>query len=765
MAVEEAAAVYGANVLRLRVAIIVATVLFALALGAGTTHIHFAADARVFFGENNPERIALDELEDTYSKSTVVLFVLSPKHGDVFTPKRLTAIAQMTEEAWQLQHTIRVDSIANFNTSRAEGDDIIVAPLYDAGRIKTSSDVQAVRKAALNEPEIVRRLISPSGDVVSIVVTLVLPDGDRAAVPSAAQAARKLAAQWRARQAEFEVRLTGGVIADKTFAEAGQRDKNNLIPLMSVLVIGSLLVFLRSVSATAVIFFVIAMAVVAAIGSAGWFGLVMNAATASSPIAIMVIVIASSVHLILTWLQLQRAGADGKDAVRRALTLNVAPITVTNITTAIGFLCMNFSESPPLRDMGNVVALGALFGWVFTLSTLPALLSYLAPKRSLRSAWAEPLMRTLAELILKRRVALLCIFAVILPTAAIGLTRIEFDDDYVRYFDTSFEFRRHTDYAEQRLTGLNVLRFSLNAGEAGAIFEPEFLNRTDRFVEWLEEQNAVVFVDSVTDLFKRLNRTMNGDNPAFYKIASSRPENAQNLLLYELGLPVGHDLNSVIDIDRSSVRVSAVVRGASSKDIRTLGLEAEQWLKQNSPEIAAQATGMSIVFAYISERNIQGMIVGTLLALLLVSAIMLPTFQSVKFGLISLVPNLAPALIAFGFWGYTVGQVNLASSVVCSMTLGIVVDDTVHIMMKYLRARRVDKLDPERAVLQVMPTVGLALLITTVALGLGFAVISSSGFQLSQHLGSLTMIIVAAALIADFFLLLPLVVVFDRWLK
>ena len=423
--------------------------------------------------------------------------------------------------------------------------------------------------------------------------------------------------------------------------------------------------------------------------------------TTSPPIAIMVIVVASSVHLILTWLQHQRAGASGQDAVRLALTLNVAPITVTNMTTAIGFLCMNFSESPPLRDMGNVVAVGTLFGWVFTLSTLPALLSYLSPKRAMRSAWAEPFMRALAELILRRRTLLLCVFAVMLPVAAFGLTKIEFDDDYVRYFDKSFEFRRHTDYAERRLTGLNVLRFSLKAGESGAIFEPEFLNRADRFVAWMKAQPGVVFVDSMTDLFKRLNRTVNGGDLAFYKIAQSRPENAQNLLLYELGLPVGHDLNSVIDIDRSSIRVSAVVRGASSKDIRTLGLAAERWLKQNSPEIAAPATGLSIVFAYISERNIRGMIFGTLLALLLVSAIMLPTFQSVKFGLVSLVPNLVPALIAFGFWGFAVGQVNLASSVVCSMTLGIVVDDTVHIMMKYLRARRIDKLDAEQAVIQV----------------------------------------------------------------
>ena len=84
-----------------------------------------------------PSRIALDELEDTYSKSTAVLFVLSPKEGDVFTPNKLTAIAEMTEEAWQLENAIRVDSIANFNTSRAEDDDIIVAPLYDANQIKS----------------------------------------------------------------------------------------------------------------------------------------------------------------------------------------------------------------------------------------------------------------------------------------------------------------------------------------------------------------------------------------------------------------------------------------------------------------------------------------------------------------------------------------------------------------------------------------------------------------------------------------------------
>lgn len=160
------------------------------------------------------------------------------------------------------------------------------------------------------------------------------------------------------------------------------------------------------------------------------------------------------------------------------------------------------------------------------------------------------------------------------------------------------------------------------------------------------------------------------------------------------------------------------------------------------------------MFAHIGKRNIIGMLLGTTVALIMISMILILAFRSVKIGLLSLIPNLAPAAMGFGLWGIFVGQIGLALSVVTTMTFGIVVDDTVHFMSKYLRARREKHLNAQDAVRYAFNTVGRALIITSVVLVAGFLVLATSSFELNAGMGLLTAIVITLALLADFLFLL-----------
>ncbi|WP_428101156.1 MMPL family transporter [Candidatus Rariloculus sp.] len=142
--------------------------------------------------------------------------------------------------------------------------------------------------------------------------------------------------------------------------------------------------------------------------------------------------------------------------------------------------------------------------------------------------------------------------------------------------------------------------------------------------------------------------------------------------------------------------------------------------------------------------------------------ILLAALRSIRMGLISLVPNFVPGLMGFGIWGLFVGEVGLALSVVMAMTIGIVVDDTVHFLSKYRRARREHGYSPEDAVRYAMQTVGRALLTTTAILVSGFLILCLSDFLPTAQVGVLTALIVALALIADFLLLPPLLLTLDR---
>ena len=166
-------------------------------------------------------------------------------------------------------------------------------------------------------------------------------------------------------------------------------------------------------------------------------------------------------------------------------------------------------------------------------------------------------------------------------------------------------------------------------------------------------------------------------------------------------------------------------------------------------------SGLSIIWAHISQRNINNMLLASFGALVLISLLMIIALRSVKLGLLSLIPNLTPALVGFGTWGLLIGRVGLGLSVVVAMTLGIVVDDTVHFMSKYLRARREHGMPPQDAVHYAFNTVGTAMWVTTVSLTAGFLVLTLSGYKMNAEMGLLTAITITLALVLDF-LFLPI---------
>ena len=356
---------------------------------------------------------------------------------------------------------------------------------------------------------------------------------------------------------------------------------------------------------------------------------------------------------------------------------------------------------------------------------------------------------------------------------ATGISQLKLEDDFLRYFDDRYEMRRDTDFIEERLTGVSNLDFPLPAGEASGINEPACLAEGDAFAKWLRGQPEVGFVRSLTDTLARLNMNMHGDDPAYMKLPETYEEAAQYPFLYELSIGYGMDLTDQIDIDRSMLRLSVFMPNTTTAEMRDLTLRAGDWLKANAPIIQAAwvkenpevsvvtPTGVVHVFNLISYRDVRSMMSGTLIAIVLISGLIMLTLRSLRIGVISLLPNLIPAAMAFGLWGYGVGAVTLAIAVVIAATLGIVVDDTVHFLSKYQKARREGQ-SPEDAVRYTFKTVGMALLVTTMSLVAGLSILAQSGFAVNGDMAKLTAITIALALAADFLLLPSLLIWLDK---
>ena len=758
---------FGAGVLRWRWPILVLTILFVLVMAAGGQYLKISNDSRIFFSEDNPQLIAFEALEATYTESNTVLIAVAPKNesstGGSFTPNALAAVSELTEQGWLLPYSTRVDSLTNFPHTWADGDELIVEDLVADTVDLNSQDLARIEDIALNEIQLVNRLVAADGRTTAVLVNFVLPDESAEAVTEISDQVKLIVEEARAKHPDLNYYVTGSIITSRAFGDATFDDLSTLGPIIIIVIFFVMAFMLRSVTGTVATLLVVLFAALTAMGFAGWSGMILSSGNVGAPTIIMTVAIAHSVHVISTIMLGMRAGLAKREAILESLRVNIHPVFLTTITTAIGFLSMNFSDAPPFHNLGNLVALGVVAAMVFALTFVPAFVYVLPLRVRSRREGQRAFFDTFGEFVVRRRTPLLWGMAAIIIGLAAGVPQVELNDNWTKYFDERYEFRRDTDYIINNLTGVEAFEFSLPAGEEGAINDPEYIARVDEFAEWYRSQPKIIHVSAFPDIMKRLNMNMHGDDPAYYRIPEEHDLAAQYLLLYELSLPFGRDLNDQIDVGKSATRMTVIGRDMSAKEQRESADRANQWLKDNMPaEMVTQATGLTMMFAYISKRNIEGMLRGTVIAMAIISLILIVALKSVPIGLLSLVPNFVPAAMAFGLWGYLIGNVGVAASVVTAVTFGIVVDDTIHFLSKYLRARREQKLDPQNAVRFAFRSVGHALWTTTAVLAAGFIVLSTSGFEVNWSLGLLTAMTIVIALAADFFFLPPLLMKLDR---
>ncbi|WP_205944726.1 efflux RND transporter permease subunit [Pelagibius litoralis] len=753
---------YAELIIRLRWLVILGSVALAVALGSGGQFLGFSTDYRVFFGKENPQLKAFESMQQIYTKDDNILFVLQPRDGEVFTPEMLGAIRELTEASWQLPFSRRVDSITNFQHSYAQGDDLTVEDLVPARAGLTTEKIAAIRATALGEPLLINRLIAPDARTTGVNVTLTLPGESESEVPVAMAAAREIVEAFRERHPDITVAVTGLVALNNAFSEASFADLATLIPIMYGIIIAGLLIFLRSIAGTIATLLVVGLSAGTAMGLTGWLGINLTPPSSTAPTIILTLAVADSIHLLVTLLHAMRQGASKREAIIESLRVNFNPIFLTSLTTAIGFLSLNFSDAPPFRDLGNITAMGVIAAWIYSVSFLPAFLAVVPLRVKRQTTGSNDLMQRLAEFVLRRRQPLLYGMTALVIALAVWIPRIELNDQFVNYFDPSIQFRTDTDFAMENLSGIYQIEFSLPAAAEGGISEPEYLTKVDAFSDWLREQPGVVHVQTITDIFRRLNKNMHGDDPDWYRLPDERNLAAQYLLLFEMSLPYGLDLNNQINVDKSSLRFLATLENMTTREARVLKQNSEAWIAANIPASVTEATSPFVMFAYISERNIISMLTGTGLALVLISLSLIIALRSLRVGLLSIIPNVIPAVMAFGIWGLLVGEIGLASSVVAATSLGIIVDDSVHFLSKYLRARRERGASPEDAVRYAFATVGRALSVTSAVLVAGFGTLALSAFELNQSLGLLTALAIFAALVADFLLLPPLLLAIDK---
>jgi predicted RND superfamily exporter protein len=751
-------------VIKHRAIVILLSVIIVGATGSGLRHLGFDDDYRAFFNENNPELIAFNEVENTYTKSDNVFIVISPKTGDIFVPKVLGLIEEMTQDAWQMPYSRRVDSLQNFQNTYAEEDDLIVEDLYEEANDLSTADIRRIKEVSETDPLLFKRLVSEDGRVTAINIVLEYPKIDSGKeLKEVVVMTRQLIKDYEAKYPSVNFYVTGVSLLNTSFVEAGESDVMTLVPISFVLMLLFMYFLLKSPSAVFGVMMVIIFSDLVALGMAGHIGIQLSPASVPSTQMIMVLAVANSIHILVSFIFSMEHKIPQTKALSESIRLNLQPILLTSVTTMIGFLGLNFSEVPPFNDLGNIVAMGVFASLCFSLTFLPALMSYLPVRVKYQEDTDVEKLARLSGFVIKNQNMILVAMVGIVLVAGYLTTWNRAEEQFVKYFDETVKFRTDSDFASGTLGGLYQLVYSVPGEGKGSISEPEYLENLDKFAEWLKQQPETINVYVLTDTMKRLNKNMHGDDPAFYTLPKSREMAAQYLLLYEMSLPYGLDLNNQVNVDKSATRVFITLNEVSNLTLLSYEARIQSWLKANVPaSMQAPGTGALMMFAHIAEKNINGMLKGSILTLFLISIILIFALRSLKIGIISLAPNLVPVVIGFGLWGLIYQEVNMALATVVSMTLGIVVDDTVHFLSKYLRAKREKGYSTERAITYAYTHVGKALVVSSIVLTVGFVVLMTSPFALNSDMATLTTWIISIALFVDFLLLPVLLLKFDK---
>ena len=378
---------YGEFLLKNRILCLLALIVFTLFGASGAQFLYFDNDYRAFFGKENPQLNAFEKLQQTYTQVDNVNFAFEPL-GDqkANSPEVLAAVEELTEMGWQLPYSIRVDSLSNYQHTEVDQDDLIVRDLYFDALNMEENDKELVEIVSTSEPSLAGRVHDIAHRSTSVSVTVQIPGKDPQELVVIAAAARKMAAEI---EAKYPVKIrTGGVVfLNNAFLEASMADSAKLIPMAFLFILIISYILLRSVVGVLNVFIVCILSIVFAMGCGGWMGVGLTPPSASAPIIIVTLAVADSIHLLVSALNRMRDGFTQKESILYSMKVNFKPVFLTSVTTAVGFMSLNFSDSPPFHDLGNISAVGVMAAWLYSITLLPIIVSFLPlgkPKNTIK---------------------------------------------------------------------------------------------------------------------------------------------------------------------------------------------------------------------------------------------------------------------------------------------------------------------------------------------------------------------------------------------
>lgn len=721
--------------------------------------IKFDASNEMWFLKNDPSLANYEFLKETFGSAQYLLIGIPKRDGEdsVITRENLVVIHELTEFLEDHELIDKVSSLANYQVIKGvDGTLEIIDLVEDYDEFQgTQQEISDIRETMNGEFLVHDYMITKDLNDTIIFARTSYEDDIQDKIQLITDY-NNFVAEKGYKERGYKLHLMGDPIISERFFATTMSDQATTFPAMFLLVTLLLIFSFRSFSGVVTPWMVIGLCVLGMYALMSAMGWSLNMLNAMLPILVVVVSIGDSVHVIVEFYALRNKGKGPKEAAVGSIVHMFPPCFFTTLTTFIGFTAISVTKLAPLREYAWLAGFAVWLAFLFSLTTLPAMLSFVKAKgnrvdRLVKTGWVARLTQNVAPFTAKNYIKIMVGGNLLVLAALISSTQIEVDSNFVKNFKKGTEIRNSMEYFDDLFNGGLTLEFIFDSGSEGGVKNPQFLRDVLAFQEYAEDRPSTGRVNSMINYVRKMNQTLNDEDPAKYVLPDTRNGIAQYLLMYSLSGPT-EDLSDLKSFDERFLRLSLRIPNLTTEENRTLIEEFRSILNRDMPDVPVTITGDMVLWTTMGGYIQDGLIKSFSLAIVTIVLCFFVLFRSIKYGLLAMIPSLTPIVIAGGIMSALGIYLDFATMIVAAVTFGIAVDDTIHVMSRFVNAKR-DGHTNEEAIHLAVTESGRAVVFSSMILVSGFAMLMLSSFVPNIYFGLFGTIIIFIALVADLYLL------------
>ena len=728
-----------------RLAVLIVIIVISLTAAYFCTKIEFDASIDIWFLENDVDMDTYKKFLKRFDADEVT--VLGVFTDDIFSPANLATLDKITREVEKAPHVHRVQSLTNIKTVLPDVEGVYIGDLVEKLPL-SREDANKIRKNALDNPLIANGLVSRDSKAAAVVMELAVDGADFIGKVKLVKALEQIRDKYQ--NDNIKIAMSGTSVIDAAFYNYSNRDFAVFAPITFTLVIFVCFFVFRRFSSTVIPLSVVSLTSIWTFGLMGALGIKVNVLSSALAGLILAVGIADSIHILADYYQELGKGHKPDAAATRSIKHLLVPCFFTSTTTSAGMLSLMVSELKPIREFGWIAALAVTFAFILTFTFVPVVLRLAKPpdpafiKRQ-RTGHLNRLLIYLSRPNKKRSIRVLIIAMIFVFAAVWFLAKLDVGSNPMNYFRESDPVRTEAEDIDSALGGSATIDFLVTAPNEG-LKDPKILERLDNFERWIDQREGITQTLSVVDSLKEMNRVFHDGDLKYFTVPDSKDMAAQFYMLLE----GEDDFDTYVQENYSVARITSRITFIDSQALVRNMPQVEKEIADRFPDdtLRLTMTGLMKLYAQMETYLLESQIKSFLLAFLVITLMMMLVLRSFLLGLFSMIPNVMPILIGLAFMSAIGISLDVGTVMIGSIALGLVVDDSVHFLVRLKRLRQ-KGLNTNESVAETINDVGRPIIITSVVLAAGFSVLMLGSFAPNIYFGLISAIIIILALIFD----------------